>query len=58
MAFGLSANSGFSASGVPLRSTAHGVEPVVSMPMPTTCSATLAGSLANAPLTLRSKPSM
>ena len=54
MAFGFSSNPFVSASGVPDRSTAQGVDPVVSMPMAATLlPALLRPALASAPFTRR-----
>jgi len=51
MAFGLSSNPLVSARGVPERSTAHGVEPVVSMPIAATREPARPPSPFKAPLT-------
>ena len=58
IAFGFSSNPLTSASGVPFRSTAHGVDPVVSMPIAATLLPAFLPILASAPFTEASIPSM
>ena len=58
IAFGFSSNPFVNASGVPVVSTAQGVDPVVSIPMATTSLPAFLPILASAPFTDISMPSM